>query len=161
MIREGTFREDLYYRLNVIPLILPPLRERREDVPLLASHFAVLTSRRLGRPAAGFTPEARACLQRYPWPGNVRELANAVERAIVLGEGDLIRPEDLPETLLEAGPPPGAEGARYHEALAEAKKRLIQDALAEAQGNVTRAAALLGLHPNYLHRLLSGLGLRG
>jgi transcriptional regulator with GAF, ATPase, and Fis domain len=161
MIREGTFREDLYYRLNVITLVLPPLRERREDIPLLASHFAALTSRRLGRTAAGFTPEARACLQRYPWPGNVRELANAVERAIVLGEGDLIRPEDLPETLLEAGPPPGAEGARYHEALAEAKKRLIQDALAEAQGNVTRAAALLGLHPNYLHRLLSGLGLRG
>ncbi len=160
MIREGTFREDLYYRLNVITLVLPPLRERREDIPLLASHFAALTSRRLGRPAAGFTPEARACLQRYAWPGNVRELANAVERAIVLGEGDLIRPEDLPETLLEAGPPPGAEGARYHEALAEAKKRLIQDTLAEAQGNVTRAAALLGLHPNYLHRLLSSLGLR-
>jgi transcriptional regulator with GAF, ATPase, and Fis domain len=160
MIREGTFREDLYYRLNVITLHLPPLRERREDVPLLASHFAAVTSRRLGRAVAGFTPEARACLQRYDWPGNVRELANAVERAIVLGEGDLIRPEDLPESLLDAGPPPGSAGARYHEVLNETKKRLIQDTLAEARGNVTRAAAVLGLHPNYLHRLISSLGLR-
>jgi transcriptional regulator with GAF, ATPase, and Fis domain len=160
MIREGTFREDLYYRLSVIPLHLPPLRERREDIPLLASHFAALTSRRLGRPTAGFTPEARACLLRHPWPGNVRELANAVERAIVLGDDDLIRPEDLPETLLEAGPPPGAAGARYHEGVAAAKRRLVQEALTEARGNVTRTAALLGLHPNYLHRLLSSLGLR-
>jgi len=158
MIREGAFREDLYYRLNVITLHLPPLRERRDDIPLLASHFAALTSRRLGRAVAGFTPEARACLARYDWPGNVRELANAVERALVLGESDLIRPEDLPETLLEAGPAPGA--ARYHEALNDTKKRLILDALAEAQGNVTRAAAGLGLHPNYLHRLISNLGLR-
>jgi transcriptional regulator with GAF, ATPase, and Fis domain len=160
MIREGTFREDLYYRLNVITLHLPPLRERREDIPLLASHFAALTSRRLGRAVAGFTPEARACLQRYDWPGNVRELANAVERAIVLGEGDLIRPEDLPETLLDAGPPPGSAGARYHEVLHEMKKRLILDTLAESRGNVTKAAAVLGLHPNYLHRLISSLGLR-
>ncbi len=110
MIREGTFREDLYYRLNIITLHLPPLRERRQDIPLLASHFAAETGRRLGRPVAGFTPEARACLQRHDWPGNVRELANAVERAIVLGEGDLIRPEDLPETLLDSGPPPGTPG---------------------------------------------------
>ncbi len=160
MIQEGTFREDLYYRLSVIPLHLPPLRERREDIPLLASHFAALAGRRLGRATAGFTPEARACLLRHSWPGNVRELANAVERAIVLGDGDLIRPEDLPETLLEAGPPPGAAGARYHEGVAAAKRRLVQEALAEARGNVTRAAALLGLHPNYLHRLLSSLGLR-
>jgi transcriptional regulator with GAF, ATPase, and Fis domain len=160
MIREGIFREDLYYRLNVITLHLPPLRERREDITLLTSHFAAVTSRRLGRAVAGFTPEARACLQRYDWPGNVRELANAVERAIVLGEGDLIRPEDLPETLLDAGPPPGSAGARYHEVLNETKKRLIQDTLAEARGNVTKAAVVLGLHPNYLHRLISSLGLR-
>ncbi len=107
-IREGTFRQDLFYRLNVISLTLPPLRERREDIPQLASHFAAQVAGRLGRPAVAFTPEARACLLRYEWPGNVRELANAVERAIVLGEGDLIRPEDLPETLLEAAPAAGA-----------------------------------------------------
>ncbi|MBW8875817.1 MAG: sigma 54-interacting transcriptional regulator [Acidobacteria bacterium] len=158
--RAGTFREDLYYRLNVITLHLPPLRERREDVPLLASHFAAQTSRRLGRPVAGFTPEARACLLRYDWPGNVRELANAVERALVLGEDDLIRPEDLPEAVLEAGAGPGAAVTRYHETLNETKKRLILAALAEAGGNVTKAGALLGLHPNYLHRLISNLGLR-
>jgi Nif-specific regulatory protein len=162
-MREGAFREDLFYRLNVITVTLPPLRERREDIPLLASHFAALICRKLGRRAAGFTPEARACLLRYPWPGNVRELANAVERAAVLGEGDLIRPEDLPETLLEAAPA-GGRGAvgvtPYHETLNATKQRLILDAVEQAGGNVTKAAEALGLHPNYLHRLISNLGLR-
>jgi transcriptional regulator with GAF, ATPase, and Fis domain len=159
-IREGTFREDLYYRLSVIPLRLPSLRERREDIPLLASHFAALTCQRLGRPVAGFTPEARACLQGYDWPGNARELSNAVERAIVLGEGDLIRPEDLPETVLEAAAVPGISLGRYHETLHETKRRLIRAAVAEAAGNMTRAAALLGLQPTYLHRLINKLELR-
>jgi len=159
-IRAGGFREDLYYRLNVITLNLPPLRERREDIPLLASHFAARTSRRLGRPVAGFTPEARACLVRYDWPGNVRELANAIERAIVLGEDDLIRPEDLPEAVIETGPAPGSSAALYHETLNETKKRLVLGAIEEARGNVTKAGALLGIHPNYLHRLLTNLGLR-
>jgi len=160
-LKEGTFREDLYYRLNVISLTLPPLRERREDVPLLASHFAALFGRKLGRPVLGFTPEARACLLRYPWPGNVRELANAVERAVVLGEGELIQPEDLPETVLETVPAAGrVPVTRYHDTLNEAKKRLILSAIEQAGGNVTKAAELLGLHPNYLHRLVSNLGLR-
>ncbi len=158
--RAGTFREDLYYRLNVISLHLPPLRERREDISLLASHFAAQTSQRLGRPVAGFTPEARAALVRYDWPGNVRELGNAIERAIVLGEDDLIHPEDLPEAVLETGGGAGAAVTRYHETLNETKKRLILAALAESGGNVTKAGALLGLHPNYLHRLMSNLGLR-
>ncbi len=164
-IRGGTFRDDLYYRLNVVALTLPPLRERREDIPLLASHFAARFSRKLGRPVAGFTPEARACLLRYAWPGNIRELGNAVERAVVLGESDLIRPEDLPEAVLEAAP--GSQGrvhvahiTRYHDAVNESKKRLILGAVEQAQGNVTRAADALGLHPNYLHRLISNLGLR-
>jgi len=160
-IREGTFREDLYYRLNVITLHLPPLRERREDVSLLASHFAARISQRLGRPTAGFTPEARACLQRYDWPGNVRELANAVERALVLGEGDLIRPEDLPETVLESGAAPEVSLGQYHEAIQETKKRLIRGAVAEAGGNITKAAARLGLQATYLHRLIRNLELRG
>jgi len=159
-IREGTFREDLFYRLSVIPLHLPPLRERREDIPLLASRFAALTSQRLGRPVAGFTPEARACLQGYDWPGNVRELANAVERAIVMGEGDLVRPEDLPETVLEACALPELTLGRYHETLHETKKRLIRAAVLEAGANMTRAAELLGLQPTYLHRLINKLDLR-
>jgi len=160
-IREGTFREDLFYRLNVISCTLPPLRERREDIPLLASHFAARFGFKLGRRVAGFTPEARALLQRYAWPGNVRELSNAVERAIVLGEGDLIRPEDLPETILEA--PPGAGRGpitRFHETVNETKKRLIVNAVRETGGNITKAAELLGLNANYLHRLISNLGLR-
>jgi transcriptional regulator with PAS, ATPase and Fis domain len=161
-MRDGAFRQDLFYRLNVITLTLPPLRERREDIPLLASHFAALFSRKLGRRVAGFTPEARACLLRYSWPGNVRELSNAVERAMVLGSDDLIRPEDLPETVTETAAP-GGQGlavSGYHEALNEHKKRLILAALDQTGGNVTRAAEQLGLHPNYLHRLISSLDLR-
>jgi transcriptional regulator with GAF, ATPase, and Fis domain len=164
-IREGSFREDLFYRLNVISFALPPLRERREDLPLLASHFAARFGPRLGRRVAGFTPEARACLERYSWPGNVRELSNAIERAVVLGEGDLIRPEDLPETVLEAVSGTGGKLSdksitRYHETINETKKRLILGAVEQAGGNITKAADLLGLNANYLHRLISNLGLR-
>ena len=165
-MKAGAFREDLFYRLNVIALSLPPLRERREDVPLLASHFAAALSRRLGRPVAGFTPEARACLLRYSWPGNVRELANAVERALVLGSEDLIRPEDLPETVTESAPSGGGPGAAsirvssFHEAVNEHKRQLVLAAVEQAGGNITRAAERLGLHPNYLHRLIGNLDLR-
>ncbi len=159
-IREGSFREDLYYRLQVITLHLPPLRERREDVPLLASHFAAQLCRQLGRPLAGFTPEARACLLRYDWPGNVRELANAVERALVLGEGGVIRAEDLPETVLDAAPSPEVPLGRFHEVVQETKRQLIRAAVAEEGGNITRAAARLGLQPTYLHRLIRNLDLR-
>jgi Nif-specific regulatory protein len=161
-IREGTFREDLYYRLNVISLTLPPLRERREDIPQLADHFAALFSRKIGRRIAGFSPEARACLLRYDWPGNIRELANAIERAVVLGDGELIHAEDLPDTLLEAAPAVGSpfSATPYHETLNRTKEKLIVDAVEQAGGNVTRAAEALGLHPNYLHRLISNLGLR-
>jgi Nif-specific regulatory protein len=160
-IHEGTFREDLFYRLNVISCTLPPLRERREDIPLLASHFAGRFSRKLGRKVAGFTPEARACLQRYPWPGNVRELSNAVERAVVLGEDDLIHPEDLPETVLEAVPTAGRVPVTpYHDTVNEAKRRSILGAVEKAGGNLTKAAELLGLNANYLHRLINNLDLR-
>jgi transcriptional regulator with GAF, ATPase, and Fis domain len=161
MIREGTFREDFFYRLNVITVSMPALRDRREDIPLLASHFAAQVSRKLGRLLAGFTPEARACLLRYEWPGNIRELSNAIERAVVLGEGELIHPEDLPETVLEAVPSlePGAPIGKYHDTVAAFKKRLIVDALEQSGGNVTRTAELLDLNPTYLHRLIRNFGL--
>jgi transcriptional regulator with GAF, ATPase, and Fis domain len=160
-MREGRFREDLFYRLNVITLTLPPLRDRPEDIPLLASHFAAHFSRRLSRRTAGFTPEARACLQRYSWPGNVRELMNAVERALVLGEGEIIRPEDLPETILEASPLASAGPvSAYHESVNAFKRRLILDALDQAGGNVTKAAERLDLNPTYLHRLMRNLDLK-
>ncbi|MES1211074.1 MAG: sigma 54-interacting transcriptional regulator, partial [Acidobacteriota bacterium] len=158
--RDGTFREDLFYRLNVISLTLPPLRERREDIPLLAGHFAARFADRLGRPSMAFTPEARACLLRHPWPGNVRELANAVERALVLGDGALIQPEDLPETLLEAAPAAGAPLAEYHEAVNAFKKGLILEAIDRADGNIAKVAAALGLNVTYLHRLIRNFDLK-
>ena len=160
-LREGTFRDDLFYRLNVVAITLPPLRDRRDDVAPLASHFRILFSKKLGRRVVGFTAEARAGLLRYDWPGNVRELANAVERALVLGDGDLIRLEDLPETVSEAATLPSAKpSGAYHAAVNACKRQLIEEALAACQGNVTRAAERLALNPTYLHRLLSNLGLR-
>jgi Nif-specific regulatory protein len=155
-IRDGTFREDLFYRLNVISLTLPPLRERREDILLLACHLAA----RLGRPSVAFTPEARACLLRHDWPGNVRELANAVERALVLGDGELILREDLPETLLEAAPAADQAVTGYHDAVNAFKKGLLLDAIDRAGGNVAKAAAALGLNVTYLHRLIRNFELK-
>jgi len=161
-MREGTFREDLYYRLNVITVALPSLRERREDIPLLASHFAILFGKKLGRRVAGFTPEARACLLRYDWPGNVRELANAIERAVVLGEGELIHPDDLPETVLESAPATDQTEplGKYHDTVNDFKKRLILSAIDQAGGSIARAAELLDLNPTYLHRLIRNFELK-
>jgi len=160
-VRQGSFRADLFYRLNVVALTTPPLRARREDVPLLASYFAARAGRRGNRKLVGISPEARRLLVRYDWPGNVRELQNAIERAVLLGDGELVRPEDLPEALVEGGTEESSAPNRYHEAVAEAKRRLIQGTVAEAHGNVSEAARLLGLHPNYLHRLMKNLGLKG
>jgi Nif-specific regulatory protein len=157
---QANFRQDLYYRLNVVSIALPPLRERREDIPLLASFFAAKYSKRSRRHLVGLSSAARVCLLGYEWPGNVRELENAIERAVVLGSSDLILPEDLPEALLEAAPPAAVESGNYHEALRRHKESLVMTALGEARGNFTEAARLLGLHPNYLHRLVSNLGLR-
>ena len=168
-VRGGGFRQDLYYRLNVVTFEMPPLRERREDVPLLASYFAAKYAAKFKRRVTGISREARECLIAYDWPGNVRELENAVERAVVLGSTESLLPEDLPETVLEAGPggPAGAAAGepappvtKYHEALREAKRRLILGALEQASGGFTDAARLLGLHPNYLHRLVRNLNLR-
>ena len=163
-IGEGGFRSDLFYRLNVISVHLPALRGRRGDIPLLASHFAARLSRKLGRPFAGFSPGARACLLRHDWPGNVRELANAVERALTLGSDEVIWPEDLPETLREwpAGAPAeaAAGAASYHAAVNEHKRRLILAAVEQGRGRITEAARLLGLQPTYLHRLIRNLGLK-
>jgi two-component system, NtrC family, response regulator HydG len=159
-IRAGTFRQDLFFRLNVVTVALPPLRERREDIPLLASYFMTKFSKQCGRRVRSISPQAKACLQRYNWPGNVRELENAIERAIVLGEGETIEVEDLPESLLESEPVTGSGIPRFHEALQETKRQLILEALEATQRNYTEAANQLGLHPNYLHRLIRNLNLR-
>ncbi|HEX5886145.1 MAG TPA: sigma 54-interacting transcriptional regulator [Pyrinomonadaceae bacterium] len=160
-IEAGEFRQDLYYRLNVVSLEMPPLRERREDIMLLANYFADKYGARCNRRLQGFSAEARACLTAYDWPGNVRELENAIERAVVLGATDLILPEDLPESLLERAttPAPPQSGIGYHEAVVQAKKQIILNAM-DQKGNFTDAAKHLGVHPNYLHRLVRNLNLR-
>ena len=158
-VRQGTFRQDLYYRLNVISLTLPPLRERREDIPLLAYFFAAKYSKKCKRMVSGIAPEARASLAAYDWPGNVRELENAIERAVVLGNTDVIMPDDLPESLPVTGLPPQAP-LNYHEAVNEMKRGFILKAVEQAGGNYTEAARLLGIHPANLHRLIRTLNLR-
>ncbi len=159
-VRRGAFRPDLYYRLNVVSLTMPPLRERKPDIPSLASYFAAKCARRSRRRVLGVSPEALALLAHYDWPGNVRELENAIERAVVLGSTELILPEDLPEALLEAQGNSGLPTTTYHEAVSAAKRQVVLRALEQAGGNYTEAARLLGLHPNNLHRLIRNLDLR-
>jgi Nif-specific regulatory protein len=158
MIKAGTFRDDLYHRLNVVMLTMPPLRERREDVALLASYFTAKCAKDCKRSVIGITPEARALLQTYNWPGNVRELENTIERAVVLGLSDTIGIEDLPRRMLEgdSGPTP----ATYDEAVKDAKRHIILNALAQAKGNYTEAAKILGIHANNLHRIIRTLDLK-
>ncbi|HEY0099680.1 MAG TPA: sigma 54-interacting transcriptional regulator [Pyrinomonadaceae bacterium] len=157
-IENGAFRQDLYYRLNVISRVMPPLRERGEDIPLLASYFVIKHSAKCKRRVTGLSTQARAILVGYHWPGNVRELENAIEQAVVLGSMDRVQPEDLPEHILEASGAPGEGGMNYHEAVREAKKQLLQKALNQAGGSYTEAAKLLGIHPNNLHRLVRNVG---
>jgi DNA-binding NtrC family response regulator len=145
-VREGRFREDLYYRLNVIPIVLPPLRDRRTDIPLLVDHFL---AKYAGGRARGVSEDALKTLMAYDWPGNVRELESVVERALLLGEGELIVPADLPASLRSgAGGPRRAMDLEIPDSgidLEAVERSLILKALDKAGGNVTRAARLLGL----------------
>jgi Nif-specific regulatory protein len=160
-IAKGTFRQDLFFRLNVVELRMPALRERSEDVPMLANYFASKYSEKCNRRVLGISPETQQFLQSYEWPGNVRELENAIERAIVMGTTQDILPEDLPEAILEAKALGISEsGTGYHETVIERKKQLIIEAMKKSEGSYTEAAKLLGLHPNYLHRLVRNLNLR-
>ena len=159
-IKDGRFREDLYYRLNVVSVEMPPLRQRKEDIPLLATHFIARFKARVNRPVEGVSTEARTLLLRHDWPGNVRELENTIERAMVLGSTTLILPEDLPESLMESEPDSTLPLPAYHVGVQEAKRKQILDAIQVASGNISEAARALGVHPNYLHRLVTKLGLR-
>jgi Nif-specific regulatory protein len=158
-IKSGEFRQDLYYRLNVVSVTVPPLRERRDDIPLLALYFAAKYAAGRKRPFKGISTEARTILMNYSWPGNVRELENAIEHAIVLGASNEILPDDLPTTLLEEQ---GAaiDGSRYHAVLNNTKKELVLEALRNASGSFPDAAKSLGIHPKYLFRLVRNLKLR-
>ncbi|PYX70758.1 MAG: sigma-54-dependent Fis family transcriptional regulator [Acidobacteria bacterium] len=158
--RTGTFRSDLYYRLNVVSLQMPALRERREDIPLLAAFFAAQHSEKVKRRVAGISPEAQACLTRYDWPGNVRELENAIERAVVLGSTEVILAEDLPDSILEETAASGQPVNALAEGIREAKKVLIERAIEQANGNYTEAAKILGVHANHLFRLIRTLNLK-
>jgi len=157
-VRDGRFREDLYHRLNVVTLESPPLRDRKEDIPLLARYFLQRSAERCKRRVEGLSPEAEAMIVEYAWPGNVRELENAMERAVVLGVSEWLLPEDLPESLLESAP--RDPDAKYRHSVGEAKREAIIDAYLQGNGDYKQAARILGLHPNYLLRLVRNLGLR-
>jgi transcriptional regulator with GAF, ATPase, and Fis domain len=156
-VAAGRFRQDLWYRLNVVGLTMPPLRERRPDIPTLAVHFAAKYGR--GR-AVELSHDAIDALRAYDWPGNVRELENAIERAVVLGCSDKIVADDLPAAVLQSSTAQPRDGAAYHRAVLDVKRRLILDAIERSGGNYTAAARLLGINPTYLHRLVNNLQLR-
>jgi DNA-binding NtrC family response regulator len=151
------FREDLLYRLNTVEIRLPPLRERREDVPLLATHFLSRHSRRYGKPAATFTPDAFEALLAHPWPGNVRELGHAVERAVLMASGPEVRAVDL--ALSAPGAHDGSQPALEGMTLENVERVLIAKALARHQGNVSHAARSLGLSRSALYRRMAHYGL--
>jgi transcriptional regulator with GAF, ATPase, and Fis domain len=159
-VQEEKFRADLFHRLNVISIRLPALREHAEDIPLLAEHFAARYAQKCNRNIKGICEPARACLLQYEWPGNIRELENAMERAVVVGSSEWIMPEDLPETVAETAAGSESAPAKYHEAIRKLKKELILNALEQTGGSITAAAKLLGVHGNYLHRLMTNLDLR-
>ena len=159
-IKSGAFRQDLFYRLDVLPLTMPALRERADDIPLLANYFTAKYSEKCKRRVTGLSAAARECLINYDWPGNVRELENAIERAIVLGLTDEIQLEDLPEAVVESAPAAAHSNGNYYELVIEAKRRILINTLEQAGGRYTVAAKLLGIHPNNLHRLLRNLNLK-
>jgi len=160
-VRAGRFRQDLYYRLNVVTLKTPPLRERQSDIPVLAMHFASKFGAQCARRIGGISPEAEAYLTHYDWPGNIRELENAMERAVVLGSSDVIQPEDLPDSVREIASPADVVCAPgLQDAVDRAKREAIAQAFQQAKNDHAAAAKLLGVHPNYLYRLMRNLGLR-
>lgn len=167
-IAAGRFREDLFFRLNVVPITVTPLRERATDIPLLAQYFMATLSREYGRKAKLFEPDAVEALQRYPWPGNVRELRNVVERVLIMVPGGRVTAEDLP---LAARPAPDAsaapaeaasEAAAYlplHDARDAFERRYIQQALSRQRGHISRTADVLGVERSNLYRKMRALGI--
>jgi DNA-binding NtrC family response regulator len=164
MVREGTFREDLYYRLNVITIELPPLRARREDIPALANHFLRRFGQENDKPTLTFTPRALDVLTAYHWPGNVRQLENAVERAVVLCPTDAIDADLLPMEVLSPRPTPAAElpseGLDLREAVNQYTRALIEASLARCGGIQRRAATMLRVRPSTLNEMIRRLGIQ-
>jgi two-component system, NtrC family, nitrogen regulation response regulator NtrX len=164
-IRSGGFREDLYFRLNVIPIFVPPLRERREDIPLLADHFMAEFAREYGRRLKRFEPPAVTVIEQYGWPGNVRELRNVIERLMIMVPGDAITVEDL--SFLDHGgvsrmpipEPSPAERLSLHEARDRFERDLILRTLDEQKGNMSRTADVLGVERSNLYRKMRAFGI--
>jgi two-component system nitrogen regulation response regulator NtrX len=168
-IRAGRFREDLYFRLNVIPIFVPPLRDRREDIPVLAEHFMAGFAREYGRRLKALDPSAVAALQEYRWPGNVRELRNVIERLVIMVAGDAITARDLvflespfavdpaeavaPDAELDGG------SVTLHAARSRFEREFILRALAAQQGNISRTADILGVERSNLYRKMRSLGI--
>jgi two-component system nitrogen regulation response regulator NtrX len=162
-IRAGRFREDLYFRLAVVPIFVPPLRDRQEDIPLLAEHFMVMLAREYGRRPKVFERDALTALQQYAWPGNVRELRNLVERLMIMVPGERITSRDL--AFLDATAAPAAEPARpsaiaaLHDARDQFERDYILRALAQQQGNISRTADVLGVERSNLYRKMKAFGI--
>jgi DNA-binding NtrC family response regulator len=159
-VEEGRFRQDLFFRLNVVPLALPPLRDRVDDIPILATHFAAKSANRYGHAVPELTPKLIDVLQEYDWPGNVRELENLLERLVVLSNGDSLGLEFVPEKMLKILPGVSTQDESTLEGAVEAlKRRMIQSALQAEGGNKVAAAKKLGISRSYLHRLINEFGL--
>ncbi len=167
-VKAGRFREDLYYRLNVIPVVLPPLRERREDIALLARHFLTKCCKEMGREPMALSAAAIAAFELYEWPGNVREMENVIERTVALTDGDLIEPQDLPPDIGDIehdrdSPPPHpvitSEGIDLPATIAEIERGMIEDALQLTHGVKARAAAILKINRTTLVEKMKRLGM--
>jgi transcriptional regulator with GAF, ATPase, and Fis domain len=159
-VEEGRFRRDLYYRLNVVPLRLPPLRERQDDIPILAANFAAKAAEKYGHPTPVLDPELVDVLQEYEWPGNVRELENLIERLVVLSNNTRLGLEFLPDKMLRILPDANtADEATLEGAVLSVKRRMILSALQSEGGNKMAAAKRLGISRSYLHRLINEFGL--
>jgi len=156
--KAGRFREDLFFRLNVVGIDLPPLRERRQDIPALVEHF--LTSRQLGKVRCQIDPEAMRALLSYDWPGNIRELVNVLERAQILAEDSFITLDDLPDNL-QVMPAPAEASSTDPLNLSETERRTVRAALEQAKGNKVQAGKLLGISRRALYRLITKYGLEG
>lgn len=159
-VAEGRFRQDLFFRLNVVPLALPALRERGEDIPILAAHFTAKSAQRYGRSTPELTPKLIDVLQEYDWPGNVRELENLMERLVVLSNGEALGLEFVPEKMLRILPGANLQDESTLEGAVEAvKRRMILAALQSEGGNKVAAAKKLGISRSYLHRLINEFGI--
>jgi two-component system response regulator AtoC len=164
LVREGKFREDLFYRLDVVPIHLPPLRERREDIPLLINAFIHEFAKQNDKKITGLTADAQDALQKYDWPGNIRELRAALEHAVALCRGERLGVRDLPARVLGQSTSPGGSlrtsaNGKPSLNLEAMEKQFIQDALRQTEGNITEAATLLGISRRTLHRKIKTYGI--